>query len=118
MIDSLYHYKAIVKRVVDGDTVDLDVSLGFDIWIKDERIRLSDINAPEVRGGEKEQGLASKAFLQSLLPVDSEVILETNQDKQGKFGRYLGTIWCKPKNLWISANATMVHEGYAEFKRY
>lgn len=114
-----YHYYAKVVSIYDADTLRLDVSLGFGLWKKNEPIRLFGINAPEVRGKERAKGLESKAFLQQLLPVNSDVILETKKDKKGKYGRYLGIIWYKTSDgLLASANSTLVHEGYAEFKDY
>jgi micrococcal nuclease len=61
--DSLYHYRAVIAEVYDGDTVTADVDLGFSVWLRGERLRLARINAPEVRGDEKESGLAARDFL-------------------------------------------------------
>lgn len=60
---SLYHYRAIVKEVHDGDTITVDIDLGFHTWIHDEHIRLAQINAPEVIGASKAAGIASRDFL-------------------------------------------------------
>ena len=59
----LYHYKAKVVNVYDGDTCNVDIDLGLHTWIKGEKIRLTRINAPELRGTEKTKGLKSRAFL-------------------------------------------------------
>lgn len=92
-----YIYKAIVKRVVDGDTVDVDVDLGLDTWAHDQRIRFINFDAPETRTRdleEKKRGLAAKSFLEDHLPVGLEVVLDSQEYKgdKGKYGRILGDI--------------------------
>ena len=94
----MYEYKALINRVVDGDTVDIDIDLGFGIWMKDERVRIMGIDTPESRTRdlvEKAFGLASKARLKELIPEGSIQTLKTEVDKdgedaKGKFGRILG----------------------------
>lgn len=63
----LYHYKAKVESVYDGDTCTVDIDLGLHTWINREKIRLNRINAPELRGNEKDKGLKSRDFLRSLI---------------------------------------------------
>ncbi len=77
----MFEYRAIVENVVDGDTVDLTVDLGFRIQIRD-RFRLSGINTPEVRGSEREAGLRSKEWLTNQL-LGKEVTIKTEKDKRG-----------------------------------
>ena len=88
----MYEYQAIIKRVVDGDTVDVDIDLGFGVILKDERVRIMGIDTPESRTRdltEKKFGLASKERLKSLLGKKS--ILKCKEyDSKGKFGRILG----------------------------
>ena len=92
----MYEYRVNVTRVVDGDTVDVDIDLGFGVWLKDERVRIMGIDTPESRTSdkvEKKFGLAAKARLKSLL--GKQAILKTQVDKsgedmKGKFGRILG----------------------------
>ena len=85
-----------MRRVVDGDTVDVDVDLGFGIWQKNERVRIMGIDTPESRTRdkiEKKFGLAAKAKLKSLLgpnPVLQTTISKKGEDMKGKFGRVLG----------------------------
>jgi endonuclease YncB( thermonuclease family) len=103
----MYEYRAVVSRVVDGDTVDVSIDLGLEIYAK-KRIRLFGINAPEMN---TPNGPAAKKRLQELLPVGSEVVLRTRKDKQEKYGRYLG--------IFIDAeghevNQRMIDEGFAE----
>ncbi len=105
-----YKYRAKVVRVVDGDTVDTEVDLGFDVKIS-ARFRLLGINAPEK--GTKE-GRESKERLSVLLPVGSSVVVQTTKDKREKYGRYLGTFLVDGK----SVNQQLVDEGYAIKKDY
>ena len=94
----MYEYKCKILRVVDGDTVDIDIDLGFGIWVHKERVRMMGIDTPESRTRdlvEKQFGLASKVRLKELLPAGSIQILKTEidksgEDKKGKFGRVLG----------------------------
>jgi len=94
----MYEYKCKILRVVDGDTVDIDIDLGFGIWMHKERVRMMGIDTPESRTRDKVEkafGLASKAKLKELLPIGSIQVLKTEidksgEDKKGKFGRILG----------------------------
>lgn len=94
----MYEYRCKVTRVIDGDTVDVDIDLGFDIILRDERVRIMGIDTPESRTRdkvEKKFGLASKARLKELIGGKSGPILKTQinkkgEDMRGKFGRILG----------------------------
>ena len=89
----MYKYRCVIIRVVDGDTVDVDIDLGFGIWLKKQRIRLFGVDTPESRTRdleEKKYGLLAKEFVKSYLQKDSEQILQTKTDERGKFGRILG----------------------------
>ena len=63
MKDKLYHYRAKVASVYDGDTIRVDIDLGLKSWIKDEKIRLNRINAPELRGDERPEGIKSRYLI-------------------------------------------------------
>ena len=92
----MYEYKCKIVKVVDGDTVDVDIDLGFGCWLRDERVRIMGIDTPESRTSdkiEKEFGMKAKERLTSLLGADA--ILQTQVSKngenmKGKFGRILG----------------------------
>ena len=94
----MYEYYCKIVKVVDGDTVDVDIDLGFGVWLKKERVRVNGIDTPESRTRDKEEkkfGLISKNRVKQLLPVGSTQILKTEsdrngEDKKGKFGRILG----------------------------
>lgn len=92
----MYEYRATVLKVIDGDTVDVDIDLGFGIWLRNERVRIMGIDTPESRTSdpvEKIFGLASKNRLKEIL--GHETTLKTfaaadGEDMKGKFGRILG----------------------------
>ena len=113
---TMHEYKVNIIKVVDGDTVDVDIDLGFGIWLHKERVRVMGIDTPESRTSDKVEkifGLAAKARLSSLL--GAEAILQTQvskkgEDMKGKFGRVLGN--------FVSINgekcaAVLVREGHA-----
>jgi|TARA_Y100000310_G_scaffold323406_1_gene383699 micrococcal nuclease len=111
-IINMYEYKATIRRVVDGDTVDVTLDLGFDI-LYNNRIRLLGIDTSEIRTRDLEEkalGLAAKDRVKELCPVGSTVILKTTKDDRGKFGRILGEIFVEGQSL----NKMLVDEGLAE----
>ena len=89
-----YKYNVKIKKVVDGDTVDIDIDLGFGVWLHKERVRIMGIDTPESRTSntvEKLFGLAAKQALADLLPIGSmQVLVIDEYDAKGKFGRILG----------------------------
>tara|TARA_R100000808_G_scaffold1169_2_gene5520 strand:- start:12045 stop:12413 length:369 start_codon:yes stop_codon:yes gene_type:complete len=110
--NKLYHYNAEITRVVDGDTVDAFIDLGFDMHSK-QRVRLFGINTPECRTRDKEEkkkGLAAKAFVcESLKQNKNKCVIKTRLDKKGKFGRVLGVVYVADYNL----NSLLVEKGHA-----
>ena len=108
----MFTYKAKIIKAYDGDTVTAKIDCGFNIHFT-EKIRLYGINAPEVRGKEKEEGLKSRDYLRKLI-LNKEVVIKTFKDKKGKYGRYLGVIFLNDENI----NEKMVKAGYAVFKKY
>jgi len=106
----MYEYKCDVKRIVDGDTVDVIIDLGFSIFYS-TRVRLYGIDTPESRTrnkDEKVRGLLSKDYLKEWLDQGG-VIIRTYRDKKGKFGRVLGEMVVGGRNI----NLLMVNENYA-----
>jgi len=94
----MYQYRAIIQKVVDGDTVEIDIDLGLSAWIHSEKIRLYGIDTPEVYGVKKgsaewERGNLASEFVKKHLIEKNEVIVETIKDRQEKYGRYLGLIY-------------------------
>lgn len=128
----MYQYKAFIKNVVDGDTLEIDIDLGLFVWIHGEKVRLFGINTPEVFGVKKdspEWNLGNKAsnFVKLVLKVKDEVIVETIKDKKEKYGRYLAVVYVKidPKHLmglsgirnigeYYCLNDILVGKGFAE----
>ena len=89
----MYEYRCEIVRVVDCDTVDVNIDLGFGTWIHKERIRLKGIDTTESRTRdpeEKKACLYAKGVVEGFLPVGSSQVLRTTKDKSGKFGRTLG----------------------------
>jgi micrococcal nuclease len=110
---NMYEYTATIRRVVDGDTVDVTLDLGFDI-LYNNRIRLLGINTPESRTRdleEKKLGLAAKERVKELCPVGSTVLVKTTKDGRGKFGRILGEIFTATE--LPSINDMLLEEGHA-----
>ena len=111
----MYEYRCKVVKIIDGDTVDVDIDLGFGVWLHKERVRLYGIDTPESRTRdleEKKYGLAAKAFLTGMLD-DDQIILKTHKDKTGKFGRILGELWRTSNYTDKSINTYMIEKHYA-----
>ena len=109
------HYDVVLKKVIDGDTVDVDIDLGFNIWLHDERVRIMGIDTPESRTSNKVEklfGLAAKKRLKELLK-DGGVLVTTEEkngeDMRGKFGRILGDFKTLDGKL---VTEVMVKEGH------
>ena len=118
-------YPAVVTSVYDGDTFTVDITLestvrlGFNlattvtVTVEGEKIRPYRIDAPELRGEEREEGLRSRDYLRSLIDGKALTIC-TNQDARGKYGRLLAEVEVEGVNV----SDRMVEEGYARYKQY
>ncbi len=108
----MYEYRARVLRVIDGDTVEAEIDLGFRVSLE-VMLRLVGINAPEMRGSDRPHGLAAKQHLSELLlqltPADGRIIVQTQKDLTEKYGRYLATLIASDVKL----NDRMVVDGHA-----
>ena len=83
----MYTYKADVVKIIDGDTIDVNIHLGFDVILYKQRIRLMGIDTPESRTRnleEKERGLLSKAYVENICTVGSSIMIESFD--RGKLG--------------------------------
>jgi len=117
----MYDYKVKIVRVVDGDTVDVDIDLGFGIWMLKERVRMMGIDTPESRTRdkvEKKFGLAAKKRLKQMLGKTSILrtqIDRSGEDAKGKFGRILGDfdVYDHATDALVSATSLMMSEGHA-----
>lgn len=107
----MYEYRATILRVIDGDTIEARVDLGFDVSVI-ERFRLYGINAPETKGESREEGKAATEYLRVLVAKNAQdgvLTIQTRKDKREKYGRYLAVLIAGDWNL----NAVMVNTGHA-----
>ena len=117
----MYEYRVKIVKVIDGDTVDVNIDLGFGVWMMDERVRIIGIDTPESRTRdkvEKKFGLAAKARLKSLLGKSCVLKTEVNkngEDMKGKFGRILGdfNVYDAKTDSWKGCSKILISEGHA-----
>ena len=121
----IYVYRATIMKIVDGDTVDVQVDMGFDTF-QNMCIRLFGINTPELRSksiDERIKAQEAKKFVQDKIPVGSKIYIETFKDKKGKYGRYLANIYEDRPGVaeteilagkWHSINQLLVENGHAK----
>jgi len=112
----MHEYKCKVRKVVDGDTVDVDIDLGFGIWYLDQRVRLYGIDTPESRTRDKVEKIYGKAagrYLKAML--GKECTMRTHKDAKGKFGRILGEfiVFDPHSDAWRSVNELMIENHLA-----
>jgi micrococcal nuclease len=107
----MYEYKADVTKVYDGDTITCNIDLGFGVVLKGQKIRLSGIDTPEIRGDERADGLISKEFVSNLI-LDKEIIIKTEKDSKGKYGRWLGEVFLP--DMETSINKLLLETGHAK----
>jgi len=123
-IDDLYTYKAKVIKAYDADTVTLLIDLGLNTF-REENVRLARIDAPEVRGEEREAGLVARDALREKI-VGKNVLIRTYKDKSGKYGRFIVEIFLHYTIItetegeagWININDWLVENKYAEYHDY
>ena len=112
----MYEYKCKIVKIVDGDTVDVDIDLGFGVWLKDERVRIMGIDTPESRTSDKVEkvfGTAAKNRLKELLEKDCFLrtfAANDGEDMKGKFGRILGDFVLDDDRM---VTEVMIAEGHA-----
>ena len=112
----MYEYRATLRRIVDGDTIDVDIDCGFDIVLSNQRIRLYGIDTPECRTRDPEEkkcGLLAKKFIEENLPTT--FTLRTRLDGKGKYGRILGELVTHYKEFdrEMSLNKVMIMKNLA-----
>jgi|TARA_R110002167_G_C12339427_1_gene621001 micrococcal nuclease len=111
----MFEYNFKLRKIVDGDTIDVDIDLGFGVWLKKQRIRMMGIDTPESRTSDDEEkvyGLLAKQRLTTLL-ADAKV-LKTYNDERGKYGRILGEVICyfAAEDRWAGSSEIMISEGH------
>jgi micrococcal nuclease len=115
-------YPVTIKSVYDGDTVTADIQVGFGIVLVDQKLRLACINAPEVRGLEREEGLASRDALRAELAKHERLVIYSPYDdgefRQCKYGRWVAVIasvrGSPSLNRWMIANGFACAKTYDE----
>ena len=117
----MYEYNCKIVRIIDGDTVDVDIDLGFDVCLVKQRIRLFGVDTPESRtrdAEEKKFGIMAKNFVKGRLPVGSNQVLRTRlDDSRGKFGRILGEFVIEDSTLnrlLIATNNAVPYSGQSK----
>jgi micrococcal nuclease len=115
-----YTYSGLITKITDGDTVKIDIALGFGILLEDQVFRLYGINTPELKDKDplvKKSAIEAKEFLRSLL-LNKEVRIQTIKDKKEKYGRYLAKIWVEQDGQEVLVNKIMVDKGFAKEAYY
>ena len=112
----MYEYKAVITDVYDADTVTANIDLGFKSGLRGVKLRLYGIDAPEMRGEEKEAGRVSRDWLRERV-LDKEVFLRTYRDRTGKYGRWLADVY-PADDQSKSYNDMLVDEGLAVKAKY
>ena len=111
-------YDVVVVMVVDGDTVDVDINLGFGVWLKDERVRIMGIDTPESRTSDRVEDLfgeAAKARLKELMHDGGKLITtedKDGEDMKGKFGRILGDFYVEHDGKKERVTDILIEEGH------
>lgn len=109
----MFEYKCNIVRVVDGDTVDVDIDLGFGIWVRNERVRLYGVDTPESRTRDLQEKFYGKYATEYLIAkLGDSCILRTKKDRAGKFGRVLGefVVYDGHSDSWKNVNEMMVRD--------
>ena len=107
----MYEYRAFVRKVYDGDTITCDIDLGFNMIMRNQKLRLVGINTPEVRGKSRPEGLKVRDIVRSRIS-NKWVTIKTHRDKKGKYGRWLAEIY--EAGVEESLNQWLLKEGYAK----
>jgi len=92
----MYEYHARILSVYDGDTMRMDIDVGFGVTLRDQRVRLAGVDTPELRGKEREAGLNARDFVRKLV-LRRTVMVQTFRDTTGKFGRWVVKVWIAPE---------------------
>ena len=110
----LYRYRADLRRVVDGDTIDVDVDLGFRIWRSNVRVRLLGVDTPEARTRDPEEKAAGKAAtvaVRDLLLGAEDLVIES--EELDSFGRALSRVFALVEGEWIDVSEWLLRNGLA-----
>lgn len=108
----MFTYRAIVTSVYDADTITVDVDLGFRAWLRGVKVRLYGIDAPEMRGPERPDGITSRDWLREQI-LGREIVMRTYKDRTGKYGRWLATLY-RSESDETSINQELINLGLAQ----
>lgn len=110
----MYHYRAAYRSNYDGDTIRLDIDLGFGIWARNQIVRLYGVDTPELRGETLAEGHKARTFVYDALSSAGNIEIKTYKDSKGKYGRWLAEVWydgiCLNEELVLVGLADMYHD--------
>jgi micrococcal nuclease len=107
-----YGYRAIIlpEDVYDGDSCTADISLGFGVWLRNQKLRLVGVDTPEMRGASRRDGILARDFVRELMPGDGRVLIQSHKPRaRGKYGRWLCSIWIDD----LCVNDELLRTGHA-----
>jgi len=99
----MFEYMAKVVSVYDGDTIRVDIDLGFGLSLKNQSIRFLGVDTPEVRGDGRDEGLIVRDYVRGQI-MDKEIMLRTYKDTKGKYGRWLAEIFYRKEGVVVAAD--------------
>lgn len=108
----MYEYRAEVLSVYDGDTIRIDIDLGFGVWLRNQSVRFRGIDTPEIRGEDKKIGLVARDRVRQLCEENDNKCIIRSFNETGKFGRYLVDVWLG-SHPHRSLNTILLDEGLA-----
>lgn len=106
-----YVYRSTLLKIVDADTVDVEIDLGFDTKVT-KRLRFLVLDAWETRGAERAKGLIAKERITELLNAADRIYVSTLMDAEGKYGRVLAWVWTEVDGVVSNVNLTLLEEGH------
>ena len=111
----MYTYECIVEKVIDGDTLDVTVDLGFCVSIQ-QRVRLYGVNAPEVHGAERFDGKAATDFVKRLVEVSqNKALIKSHKSGNDKYGRWLAEVQLtRADGTVFNLSDEMIRAGHAQ----
>jgi len=115
---SFYWYKAEFFSIYDADTIRFNIDLGFGVWLNEQPVRLYGIDAFELRGPERPDGIEAKEFAEDLLNSAGAIRLLTYRDRKGKYGRWLAQVFLWIGDRWLNLNEALVLQEHAEIADY
>jgi len=113
MFDFERYFRVRVDRVIDGDTLEASLYLGLGVWLNNQRLRLLGINAPEMKGETRALGIKVRDYLADALKRASDVVVRSDEESKGKYGRFLVVVLAKLDGKWVNVNKELMRQGAA-----